>query len=680
MIRFLPLAVPASLALLTAGARAQSNLEMGKMWTFHNPPLAYLEEEYGFTPTGEWLNALRLASLRMTSGCSASFVSPQGLIMTNHHCARGAIESVQGEADYVKTGYYAQTLEQEIPVPDVAFQQLVRTEDVTAEVLRGIDDKTDDATTASLRKANIERIETMAKERFPDLKAQVVELFQGAMYQLYLYKEYTEVKLVLAPHLQSAYFGGDPDNFTYPRYCLDYTFFRAYEDGEPADTSAHYFPWSKEGPQENELTFVTGNPGRTNRLKTSAQLSFFADVRYPIIVGLIRGQLDVLRAAAGESPEAEKKYRNRIFSLSNSDKAYTGYLGGLLDPALMAAKRSAEWEFRSRIHGEPNLDLKYGDVWGRLEEIARERRDLEPKTRFYSAFVPSGPLARAVAVARGLVEEDSKPWREVSGSWSSPLHRAYSLNHLERMDEWLAEDDPLRRALGLAGNAPQVLAALEAAGMDSEDQVAGLLAGVGEIEQLHNHDNLALRAAHVIAVERAKVRDRARELTEMEEAQGARLGQALFAAYGTTVSPDATFTPRFSDGRVQGFDYNGTVAPWKTTYWGLYGRNADFDNTFPFDLPQEWLDAKGDIDMDVGLNFVSSNDIIGGNSGSPIVNKDLEVIGLIFDGNIEMLPNNFLYRKDVPRSVSVHVHGMLESMRKVYNAQRIANELSGHAK
>ena len=668
---------------LASSAFAQEKLELGKMWTFERPPLAYLKQEYGFAPDAAWFDRLRLASIRFGRGCSSSFVSPKGLIMTNHHCVRDGITKVQGGNDWVKDGYYAKSLEDEVRVPELTVQQFVGREDVTARMNEGIAPGDDDATVATRRAANQAAILAKAQQDHAGLQPQVVALFQGAIYELYLYRVFDDVRLVCSPHLQTSHFGGDPDNFCYPRYALDFSFLRAYVDGQPADTSANYFRWCTGGVKEGELVFTTGNPGTTKRLLTHAQMEYMRDAWHPMQQELIDSRLRIRKELVAKEPALERTLRAEILSIENSQKALRGYWDGLLDPSLMEQKVAAEAAFRARIDADPELKAKFGDVWDKLAQVAARRRAFEAKQRFHSTG-GHPVLAVALDVVRAgqaatpeLREAAAKRARENAAALQSiaPLTRTEFLDHLARAKRWLPGDDPWLAAL-LGEHTPEQLADLlarstlsdRAALDDVIRRLSTIWSGPMAIE-------LAI-ALRILPLLEANAKE-AQELQRIEETQGARIGQALFAAYGTSVSPDATFTLRFSDGVVKGYPYNGTIAPPMTSFYGLYARHTEFGGHHPFDVAPVWLERKDRIDMTRPMDLVSTNDIIGGNSGSPLVNANLEVVGLVFDGNIEMLPNRYVYRGEIPRSVSVHVDGIMEALKKVYDAERLVQELLG---
>ncbi|MBI5853220.1 MAG: S46 family peptidase [Planctomycetes bacterium] len=671
---------------ISSSALAQENLELGKMWTFERPPLAYLKDEYGFAPTAEWFDRLRLASIRFGRGCSSSFVSPKGLIMTNHHCVRDGITKVQGGNDWVKDGYYAKSLEDEVRVPDLTVQQFVGREDVTARMNEGIAPADDDATIAKKRAANQAAILERAQRDNPGLQPQVVTLFQGALFELYLYKVYDDIRLVFAPHLQTSHFGGDPDNFCYPRYCLDFAFMRAYADGKPVDTAAHYFRWCTGGVKEGELVFVTGNPGTTKRLLTHAQMEYLRDLWHPMQQELVDNRLRIRKDLVAKDPSLERTLRAEILSIENSQKAYRGYWDGLLDQSLMTQKIAAEKAFRARIDADPALKAKFGDVWDKLAQVAERRRGLEARQRFHT-FGGHPVLALAVDVIRAGRAETAEA-RDAAAKRArdnaaaigtiAELTRTEFLDHVARAKRWLPANDKWLAAV-LDGRTPEQTAdAFAGTELLDRQKLDDVLARIGKVWDGPMAVELVI-AESIRPLVDAAVKE-AQELQRIEETQGARIGQALFAAYGTSVSPDATLTLRFSDGVVKGYAYNGTIAPPMTSFHGLYARHTEFGGKHPFDVAPVWLERKDKIDLTKPMDLVSTNDIIGGNSGSPLVNANLEVVGLVFDGNIEMLPNRYVYRAETPRSVSVHVDGIMEALKKAYDAERLVKELLGQSK
>ncbi|MCB9884503.1 MAG: S46 family peptidase [Planctomycetes bacterium] len=690
MIRPTALLRPLHLLLLAAPALAQGaadNLALGKMWTFENPPLAYLEQEYGFKPDQQWLDSLRLGALRLgereNPWCSASFVSPKGLIMTNHHCVREQVGQIQGEHDWVKDGYAATALEDEVKIPGLTVHQLVAQEDITAKVDEGVADGDDAATIAKKREANIAAIKKAADEAHPGFMHQVVALYEGAVQQLYRYRVFDDLRLVMAVNLQTAHFGGDPDNFTYPRWSIDFSFVRAYEDDKPADTSANYFRWRQDGAKEGELVFVPGNPGNTNRLMTVAQLECQRDIEYPLILQQLESGMAILRPYSDRSPGL----LTTLLGWENSYKAISGMWHGLQDEELLGKKRAHEANFKAAVQGNPELAAKYGKVWDELEALATRKRAVQPKVAFYAPSY-SPVVERGVAIAKALdasLDEEArgKAREEALGMqmFGNVLTQALLVDHFVRASKWLGMEDPYVKAVaGDQGKGGEVdwkkaLRATMRSRLGDNDWVKGLLDAEDGAAQFAASDDPGVIVARTLW---PLMRDTEKEQKAIEDAiavQGTKIGQALFAVFGNKVSPDATMTLRFSDGRVAGYAYNGTLAPWATTFYGLYGRTIEFGGKHPFDLAEPWVQAKDQIDMKKHVCFASTNDIVGGNSGSCMVDKDLQVVGLIFDGNIESLPNDFYYTQKVARAVSVHTDAIVEALSKVYGMGRIVTEL-----
>jgi Peptidase S46 len=662
-------------ATLAVPGLAQADLGLGKMWTFERPPLEYLQREYGFAPDAEWLHAAMLASLRFGNMCSASFVSPRGLILTNHHCAREVITKAQGDKDWVRDGFVAASLADEVRLPDLTVQQLVKSSDVTKAMLAGIGDGEPLETAAPKRKKNEERILTKARAQHPDLTPQVVPLFHGAVWQLYQYRKYDDIRLVMAPHLQVAHFGGDPDNFTFPRFAIDFCFCRAWQGEAPADTSAFWFRWST-GPAPEELVFLTGNPGGTQRLLTMAQLHYLRDVRFPQLREMIDSRLVVLRRAAAGSSELEKRLRTSILRFENGQKLYRGEHAALLDPAFMSRKEAAERNLRERIAADPALQRRYGNLWTDLAATAGRRRQTEAPAMFHSA-AGFPLLLRALCVVEAAAGNAAKAAEaravRIDGD---PVQRALFVDHLERARRGLPDDDPyLALVMGKRSPEEAVHAIEGGSRLGDEDLLADLLQGGAKA--VARSDDLAIRIARELRPLITAAQCAHTAVRDEEEALAARLARAVFAIHGNAVSPDATFTLRFSDGRVRGYEYNGTKAPWRTSFYGMYARSAEFDGAHPFDLPQVWLDRKDRLDLSLPVDFVCTVDSTGGNSGSPLINSKRELVGLLFDGNIESLGNEFFYGETVERSVCVHPRAIEEALLKVYDAPGLVQELRG---
>jgi hypothetical protein len=700
---FRKIALPLVLALIAGSLAAQQpaasspqpiprfTKEFGTMWTFDAPPLEYWKARYDFSPDKAWLDHVRLASIRIP-GCSASFVSANGLVMTNHHCGRECTaESSTPDSNYIQTGFAAASLADEKKCSNMWADQLQSITDVTSRVQKAMTAKTASAQVLQ-RAAEIDRIQ---KECATDAATicEVVTFYQGGMYSLYKYHHWTDVRLVMAPEGDIAFFGGDPDNFTYPRYDLDLTLLRVYENDQPLQPR-DYLKWSHDGAAEGELVFVTGNPGSTGRLLTLAQMEYLRDVDYPNRLAGYDRMLGIYKPLAEASPEGARAYQNLVFTYENSKKAVTGYQAGLLDSSIMARKRAFERDFRRRIDADEALRAKYGGTWGAIQAAVREQKILAPRLLWPSFGGGSKLLAWAgnlVRIPTQIGLPDSMRLAEYRGSAPATLKQTIATASPDTTFERLALAATFAAwKKALPATNPTLQAAL-AYGNGNPDSAAAVImrqTGLATPEGRRSLANASttglaiskdplIKLARMIEPANRRLLDRNAKLDATISANAALIGQAIFAAYGTSLPPDATFTLRISDGVVAGFPYNGTNAPYKTTLYGMYDRAASFDDKPPYKLPQRWVDGKDKLDLSTPINFVSTNDIIGGNSGSPVINRYGEVVGLIFDGNIEMLPNRFIFTDDVSRAVSVHSRGIIEALRKLYNGDRIANELEG---
>jgi hypothetical protein len=682
------LAVP-SAAQLAAPATTGHRKEFGTMWTFDAPPLEYWKATYGFAPDPAWLDNVRLASVRLPN-CSSSIVSPRGLVLTNHHCARSCITAASPrDTNYIDVGFVASSVAEERRCQGLYVDQLQSIEDVTARIRTATRAATASAQ-AERRMRVIDSIQTEC-QKSTGLQCQVVTLYQGGMYSLYRYKRYDDVRLVMAPEEGVAFFGGDPDNFTFPRYCLDISLLRIYENGQPHG-ARNYLRWSSQGAAEGDVVFVTGNPGSTGRLLTMAQMEYLRDVVYPENLAAYARQLEVLRDVTKNDPERARRYDNTIFSLSNSEKAVTGYRSGLLDPDLMARKRAFEREFRARIAKDAKLRAPYGGAWDAIAAAQRELATFDKASR-YRSFAGSQLLSMAGQLVRIPAQSalpDSARLPEYRGEGIERLKRQLTAAtpidtqvetrllaaQLAAAKRALPANDPFLQAV-LAGRTPDAAARALVGGTTLTDPAArkALLDG-GATAVAASTDPLIVAARKIDPLQRI-LASRTRRLNALIASEAEKLGQAIFAAYGTSLPPDATFTLRISDGVVKGYPYNGTLAPYRTSFHGLYGRSAEFDGKPPFNLPSRWLARADSLDLTAALDFVSTNDIIGGNSGSPVINRNAEVVGVIFDSNIEALPNRFVFTDEVARSVSVHSRGITEALRRVYGAGWIVEELEG---
>ncbi|MBI3298150.1 MAG: S46 family peptidase [Elusimicrobia bacterium] len=653
------------------------------MWTFDNPPLKTLRREFGWAPPKRWLDRLRLASVRFNDGGSGAFVSRSGLVLTNHHVAMGQLQKMSTAArDFVKDGFYARTRAAERPCPDLELNVLISYEDVTRRVRAALPDGMAPAAAAAARRAVTAAIEAESAEA-TGLRSDVIELYQGGEYWLYRYKKYTDIRLVMAPEVGAAFYGGDDDNFTYPRYALDFAFFRAFEGGRPVRPAA-FLPLHPAGPVEGRPLFVSGHPGGTDRLLTQAQLDFERRVTVPERLALVRGRLEATKAFQARSPEAARRGRDHRFSLENADKALTGEAEGLNEPALLERKAAEERALRAGARGARS-------AW---ERIARARRAYEGRFgRHVYRRLSGGRLAGfADAIVRWVVEVEKpneKRFEEFRDSGLDSLrHRLYSpapvykdfeeamLAHcLEEMAAKLGPGDPCLRA-ALAGRSPREAARLAVRGTRlDEPKVRRMLVEGGRRAVESSRDPLILLARRVDPFYRAERKWHEDAVDGVERLEGRRIAEARFKLWGRASYPDATFTLRLSHGRAAGYAWTKTLVPWFTTFHGLFDRAASFQARGAYRLPERVRAAKGRIRLETPLDFVSTNDIIGGNSGSPVVDRAGRCVGLIFDGNVQSLTANYGYPGGPGRAVSVHAGGICEALRAIYRMPGLLREL-----
>jgi hypothetical protein len=664
--------------------------EFGTMWTFDAPPFDYWRRTYGWSPDQKWLDHVRLASVRLPN-CSASFVSARGLVMTNHHCGRECTASASPpDSNYVVTGFSAGTLADEKKCAGLYVDQLQSIENVTTRVRGAITGSTP-AQQAAQRTAVISQIQNECQQQ-TQLTCQVVTLYQGGIYSLYRYRRFNDIRLVMAPEESIAFFGGDPDNFTYPRYDLDLTLLRVYENNQPYQPT-DYLKWSPAGATENELVFVVGNPGSTGRLNTVAQMEYLRDIGYPATLAAYKRLLAIYPVLEQTDTSAARRYQNTIFGIANSQKAVTGYRAGLLDTASMAKKRAFERELRARVAANPQLQAQYGGAWDAIARAQSELASFSPQLLYYGFGGNSQLLQLAAGLVRVATEAgkpDSARLMQYRGPglenikrqivMPNPIDTAYErmaiAAQLRAAQAALPANDPFLRA-ALNGKTPEQAAAdLVRNTRITDPAVRQQLVQGGLPAITASTDPLIVFARAVDPLARTQLA-RANALNAIIASNSEKIGQAMFATYGTNLPPDATFTLRISDGLVKSYPSNGTIAPYKTTFYGLYERSAAFDNKDPFKLPQRWVDRKANLDMSTPYDFVSTNDIIGGNSGSPVINRNAEVVGLVFDSNIEGVSNRFIFTTEVGRTVSVHSRAITEALRKMYDGSRIADELQG---
>lgn len=660
------------------------------MWTFDNLPLAHLEEQYSFTPTNEWLEQIRLSSLRLNDGGSGSFVSSRGLVMTNHHVGLNQVQNLStSESDYVTNGFYAPSIDEELRASDLEIDVLVSMDNVTERIQAATTLAANERQALSERRAEIALIEKESLD-LTGLRSQVVSLYRGGEFWLYRYKQYTDVRLVFAPETQAAFFGGDSDNFTYPRFCLDVAFFRVYENGEPANT-ANYLRLDRDGPSEDDLVFVVGNPGSTDRLRTIDQFRYERDVRHPAYLNYFGTYERLLREYASRGTEQARQVSNLLLGITNSRKAFTGQLRGLETPTVWASLERREALFRQQIAGT-DLSREADDAWIAIGQATAEAARTF-RQRLYHNFVGS-TLAEIAEIIVRYVEETEKPdASRLPGYHDSELSslefRLFSpapiypnreehliAGFLEAAKQELGSDDWFIRTV-LGNRSPQEIAAhlvqnTELANPDfRRELIAGGTAAVdGSTDPL-------ITTMRKLDPQRREAEETFRQSVEsVLEDSGATLARARFSAFGRTVYPDATFTPRLAYGTVKGYPMNGTQAPHETTLFGLFDRAISFGRSGEYALPERYWQRQSRLNLTTPVNFVSTVDIIGGNSGSPVINQEGNLVGLVFDGNIESLVGRFAYDSEVSRAIAVHPGYILEALEQLYDARPLVQELT----
>lgn len=664
------------------------------MWLFNKAPLKYLKEKHNIELDQNWLDHVQRSSVRFNSGGSGSFVSPNGLVMTNHHVGADALQKLSTkERDLLKEGFHARSHKEEKKCVDMELNVLMSIEDVTEQVKGAVKDGMSPEESFKARRAAIAKIEKDSTEK-TKLRSNVVTLYQGGQYHLYRFKKYTDVRLVFAPEQQIAFFGGDPDNFEYPRWCLDMCFFRVYEDGKPAKTK-HHLKWSPSGPRKGEVVFVSGNPGRTSRMNTVAELEYLRDIGFPNLLSRLNRWEVLLSVYSERNAENERKAKDFLFGVANSRKARTGGLGGLLDPELMARKKMQEKKLREAVAKNP--DLKFAEkAWDQIAKAQKDRAKLISKYIVFEGG--AGFNSKLFDIARTLLraaEEKGKPDAERLTEFRSsrlpsteqslfseePIYEDYEILKLTDGLKFLAQEIGYNNALVqkvLDGKSPRARATQLVTGTTLKDVAARKAIYEGGTKSLKGKQDPMIALAKLVDKVSRKVReDYETKVNEPKEQAYAQIAKVKYAVEGDKTYPDATFTLRLAFGVVEGYEENGKEIPHQTVYRGMYEHAADHDFKPPFDLPKRWMASKDKLNLDVPVNFVCTADIIGGNSGSPVINENKEVVGLIFDGNIYSLVLDFAYTDKQARAISVHSQGMIEALDKVYQAKELIQELTG---
>ena len=655
------------------------------MWLFNDLPTTQLKKQYGFEPSAQWADHLMKSCVRFNVGGSASFVSSNGLVLTNHHVGSDTLYKLSTkENNYAQDGFLARTPGEELKAPDLELNQLLKITDVTDKVNEVITSDMAAADAATVRRARIGEIESAATKE-SGLRSDVVTLYGGGKYHLYQYKKYTDVRLVWAPESAIAFFGGDADNFEYPRYDLDACIFRVYENDKPAAIE-HFLKWSANGPAENELVFVAGNPGSTSRIYTMDALRYQRDVRLPYVMDFIRRREILLQQFGLEGPDETRIAKDQLFGFQNSRKALMGELQGLQDPALMAEKQSAEKRLRTAIATDEKM-ARYASAWEDIAAVQkrkaqREGRGVALRTNLFTiaqklvqmAAEDQKPSSQRLAEYQDSGRESLEQQLFSTAPVYKELEQVLLGDLLARMCEIRGADDPLCQKM-LAGKSPIERGAELVAGTKLDDpEVRKQIAGGGMAAIESSNDALIQLALLVDPTVRAD-RKFDEEQKEIERQAYAQIADAQFRMLGTSVYPDATFTLRLAFGPVKGYQVKGESIPPFTDVAGTFAHAKKHAGQKDFDLPPSWLKAQDKIPGGTRMNFVSTADIIGGNSGSPVVNKELELVGLIFDGNIQSLTADYIYSDKQGRSVSVHSNIIRESLRYVYDAEFLADQL-----
>jgi len=670
---------------------ASLNADEG-MWLFEHFPKNVVAKKYGVTLSEAALNHMRQSAVRFNNGGTGSFVSANGLLFTNHHVGADCIQKLSSAGhDYIAQGFSAATLDGEKACPDLEVNVLLKTEDVTSRVNNGVTLSMPAAAANQKRKASMSAIEKECQAATGN-RCDVVTLFSGGQYHLYQYKKYTDIRLVFAPEFGIAFFGGDQDNFTYPRYDLDIAFFRAYENGKPAHVG-NYFKWSKEGVKDGELVFVPGNPGTTGRMATVSELEFYRDVSYPLTIARLKSLIAALTRYSDESEENKRIAQENLFGQQNSYKAFNGFMRGLKDEKLMAAKRASEAKFRQAVASNPARREEFAKFW---DEISTAVTDFSKFYRDYFLFERTAIRGSELfSIARGVLryaDETAKPdsarLREYTTSGlpsleqelysTAPLHDSLEIAVIEDYFQFLVQElgagHPMAVKL-LQGRSPHDAAAAYVSSSKLKDvQERKRLAQ--DREAVHASQDGMIVLARLLDPDARRLRKEYEDRIEAVLVSSAsKIALARYEISGGNEYPDATFTLRLAYGAVKGYKNDaGKWVPYATTLAGLYEKGTGKD---PYVIPGSWLKAKTALKLSTPFNFVTTADTHGGNSGSATINARGEIVGILFDGNIESLPNRFFYDDKQARSVHVASQGIIKALTKVYKANRLLAELTG---
>jgi hypothetical protein len=665
--------------------------DTGKMWTFDFPPNDYFNKTYNFNPSNDWMDQVRLSSLRFGMGCSASFISEDGLILTNYHCSYGQLEGVQkpGE-DLLKTGFTARNLEDERKSPNLFVDQLISIKDVTKEIVGAFNSgSTNDE--KNLKK-NLKIKELQSNTGDKSLVLKVISLYNGGRYSLYTYKRYRDIRLVLVPEYELGLYGGDPDNYTYPRFSLDFTIWRAYDDnGKPLKVK-DYFKWSSDGAKEDEPIFVIGNPGQTNKLRTIAQLNYMRDFTYDNSSLVYKELTDIYQELINEHIGDFDDHFTRFYGASNGAKRFIGVLRGLRNEYFMARKQDFENTFKSKIKADPELNSKYGGMWNNIDNTRNEMRAIANERFAYARFEPY--ISKYIKIASDLVDyarqmqlPESQRRNEYKGKtldstikaisppkFDAPLETRKLRITLLLLKKYMSGDIEL--ITKMFGNKTGNQAAeflMSGSEIKTREQVDALIKK-GSQDILSSNDPLIY---FVLQTDKrfSEIQKLEKEISETESVYTDMLGQAIYSVYGTSIPPDGSGSLRIGDGVLKSYSYNGTIAPTFTTFYGMYDRYYSFNKKTPWSLPEKWAHPSKDFNLATPFTMISTHDIVGGSSGSPVINEKRELVGLAFDGNIESNSGYFIYDTEENRMISVCSQAILEAISHIYQSDRITSEI-----
>ena len=666
--------------------------DFGKMWTFDNVPIKQFKQKYGFAPDKEWLEDVQKSALQFENGCSAAFVSADGLIMTNHHCGRGHLSNIQLEGEHLlKDGFYAATLEEERKVPNLYVDQLVLIEDVTKEITESMNKGKSNKEKVMLREEKKSELITKYNKE-TGLKCRIVNLYHGGKFSLYGYKRYNDIRLVMAPDFQIAATGWDWDNFTYPRYELDFMFFRAYdEDGKPVQTN-HYFKWSKKGAKENELIFTVGRPGRTNRLVSVEQLKYLRDKVYPSYLTGFNEIYSAYYNLYQQHPERENLLI-KIMRWGNARKAYAGRLASLKNNFIMTKKINFENDLKTKVLADSALNFEYGHIWYALHNVFKELSKKANNNAIikFSMFIKPVYILMARELINVAKQKEKPDEARVEEFKKENIIKSLAQKYPQKIDKelqhnlLLAQVNFITKVLG----SKHPLVKKFYGNKKGEEAVNYLLANSKlttkegflkiaklEPEEIKNFNDPFIIFINEIEKLKKQTEEKMQELNNSLSVLNQQLGEVICKVYGGEIPPDATSTLRISDGVIKGYEYNGTIAPGKTTYYGLWDRYESFgEKTYPWGLHKRWQTPPAGLDLATKIGFASTNDIVGGNSGSSIINVNKEVIGLVHDGNIESLSGHTIYLPENNRAVATDSDGLIQALKFVYKTDRLVKEL-----